>query len=253
MMKEVIKAHLNLYAVLQNLEDLVKLDSDMARLISDWDIAIQFSVRNGPAASVTFKNGTCRHKIGVHPRPTVKLYFTSPAHLNSMFDGKGKPIVLKGLTRIGFLKRDFSRLTERLVYYLKPDDGRLRDGGYVKINTILTLSTGIYAAKELALLEPSSRQIAGQIPHGTLQVEVLPDGPVICITFGAGRIAVQKGKTDAPMAKMVFKDLGTAHALLTGATDPFLAIAQGDIFLQGQIPIIDNMNLILDRVPAYLS
>jgi hypothetical protein len=253
MTKDLIKAHLNLCAVLQNLEDLVKLDGEMARLVHDWDVVVQFSVRNGPAASVTFKNGNCTHEVGRHPNPTIKLYFISPAHLNSMFDGKGTPIVLRGLTRIGFLKKDFTQLTERLSYYLKPDNNRLADEGYVKINTILTLNTAVHAAKELATLEPSSKRIAAETPHGTFQLEVLPDGPFACITLNADGISVRKGKCDAPMAKMVFKDLPAANAMLTGRLNAFLAVAQGDVILQGQLPIIDNVNLILDRVPAYLT
>jgi hypothetical protein len=52
---------------------------------------------------------------------------------------------------------------------------------------------------------------------------------------------------------MVFKDLPAANAMLTGRLNAFLAVAQGDVILQGQLPIIDNVNLILDRVPAYLT
>jgi hypothetical protein len=170
-----------------------------------------------------------------------------------MFDGKGTPIVLRGLTRIGFLRKDFTRLTERLSYYLKPDNNRLADKGYAKINTILTLNTAVHAAKELAALDPSSKRIAAETPRGSLQVEVLPDGPFACITLNADGISVRKGKCDAPMAKMVFKDLPAANAMLTGRLNAFLAVAQGDVILQGQLPIIDNVSLILDRVPAYLT
>lgn len=253
MADDLIKAHLNLYAVLQNLEDLVQLDAEMAQLARDWDITIQFAVRNGPAASLAFKNGTCRHQIGMHPSPTVKLFFLSPGHLNAMFDGKGMPIPLKGFSRLGFMQKDFAKLTERLEYYLKPDEKRLADPIYVRINTILTLNTAIHAVRELAMLEPSSKRIAASIPRGTLQAGVLPDGPNVNIRFETGGITVRKGVAEKPSAKMVFKDLATANALLTGRLDAFLAVAQGDVALLGQLPIIDNMNLILDRVPAYLS
>ena len=253
MSDDLIKAHLNLYAVLQNLEELIHLDVEMARLTQDWDITIQFVVRNGPAASLTFKSGRCRHQVGRHASPTVKLYFLSPGHLNAMFDGKGTPIPLRGFTRLGFMSKDFARLTDRLAHYLKPDDRRLADEAYVRINTILTLNTAFHAVKELALLEPVSKGIAAQIPRGGLQVEIMPDGPRVGITFEAGNITVRKGVMEKPMAKMVFKDLRTANALLTGKLNAFLAVAQGDILLQGQIPIIDNVSLILDRVPAYLS
>ncbi len=55
------------------------------------------------------------------------------------------------------------------------------------------------------------------------------------------------------MAKMAFKNLRVVNALLNGKLDGFLAVANGDVVLQGQLPMIDNLNLILDRVPRYLS
>ena len=115
MSDDAIKAQVNLYAVLQNLEDLVRLDSEMAELTKDWDTAIQFSVKNGPAAYVEFKKGECRHGVGRHAHPSIKLFFLSAEHLNRMFDGKANPIPLKGFTRLGFLKNEFTALTERLA------------------------------------------------------------------------------------------------------------------------------------------
>jgi hypothetical protein len=248
-----IKACLNLHAVLQNLEDLVKLDGQMAQLTRDWDLTVEFSVRHGPSAFLEFKKGTCRHGPTAHERPTVKLYFTSAEHLNRMFDGKATPIPLKGFLRLGFLKREFSQLTDRLTYYLKPELAKPADENYLKLNTILTLQTAIYAVKVLALLEPTSKKIAAHIPAGALQVEVLPAGPCLHLVFGKDGISVAKGPAERPMAKMAFKNLQVANALLTGKVDGFLAVANGDVVLQGQLPMVDSVNLILDRVPRYLA
>src|SRR5262249_40404600 len=145
-----IKAYLNLHAVLQNLEDLVKLDGQMAGLIKDWELTIDFVVRHGPSAFLEFKNGTCRHGTTAHERPSVRLYFTSAEHLNRMFDGKASPIPLKGFFRLGFLKTEFSQLTDRLTYYLKPELAKPGDENYLTVSTILTLQTAIYAVKVLA-------------------------------------------------------------------------------------------------------
>jgi len=58
---------------------------------------------------------------------TVVLGFASCAHLNKMFDGKGNPVPLWGFTKIGFLTGTFTKLTERMAYFLKPtDDGKTR-------------------------------------------------------------------------------------------------------------------------------
>ncbi len=250
---ELIKAHLNLNAVLQNLEDLVVLDKDMAQLTRAWDVVIQFAVTGGPVAHVAFSGGTCRHGVGPHPNPSVKLLFLSPAHLNKMFDGKGTPIPLKGFTRLGFLQKEFSKLTDRLTHYLKPANGAMSDPEFLKTNTILTLHTAAYAVRELAALEPTSHEVAAHTPNGVLQMEVLPDGPCAALTFAKGKVSVHKGRADAPMAKMAFKDMRVANELLSGKLDAFLAVAEGAISLQGQLPMIDNAGLILDRVGLYLS
>jgi hypothetical protein len=248
-----IKAYLNLHAVLQNLEDLVKLDEQSARLVKDWQVTVQFIVRNGPSAFVEFKNGVCRHGTTAYENPTVKLYFTSADHLNRMFDGKATPIPLKGFLRLGFLKREFAQLTDRLTYYLRPELGKPEDESYVRLNTILTLQTALYAVKVLAMLEPTSKKIAAHIPAGALQVEVLPAGPCLHLVFDKAGISVAKGPAKRPMAKMAFKNFQVANALLTDKLDGFLAVANADVVLQGQLPMVDNLNLILDRVPRYLA
>jgi len=253
MNESMLKAYLNLHAVLQNLEDLVKLDEEMAQLIKDWELTVEFSVRGGPEAFLEFKKGVCRHGPNAHENPTVKLYFTSAGHLNRMFDGKATPIPLKGFLRLGFLKREFAQLTNRLTYYLRPELGKLDDESYLKPNTVLTLQTALYAVKVLAMLEPTSKEIAAHIPAGVLEVEVLPAGPCLRLAFERSGISVAKGAAKCPMAKMAFKDYRVVHALLTGKLDGFLAVANGDVALQGQLPMVDNLNLILDRVPRYLA
>jgi hypothetical protein len=252
-MKDLIKAHLNLYAVLQNLEELGKLDESVGQMTKDWDLTIQFSVRNGPAAFVEFKKGVCRHGRGAHSHPTVKLYFLSPGHLNRMFDGQGTPIPLKGFARLGFLQKEFGALTKKLEYYLKPEEGRTYDAQYLRVNTTLTMYTAAYAVRELALLEPTCKKVAAATPPGIFQMGVMPSGPYVHLIFGPDSVEARKGSAAAPTALMTIKDLDAANQLLNGKLDAFKAVGQGDVRLQGVMPIIDNVGLILDRVEAFLK
>ncbi len=250
---ELVKANLNLYAVLRNLEDLSDHDVEIADEIKDWNISIQFSVMNGPCGYVEFKNGKCKFGEGKHISPDVKLFFTSPAHFNKMMDGDGSPIPLKGFTKLGFLMKDFPKVTDRLEYYLKPDEEKLKDPLYSKINTIFTLNTASFAVKEIALHDKMGKINASHIMNGKVMIEVLPDGPATYVEFNNGNISVNKGKTERPMAMMQFKDLVAANELLNNISDPFTAAASGDVLLRGQISMIESINLILDRIPTYLD
>jgi hypothetical protein len=250
---DLIKAHLNLFAVMQNLEDLVRVDREMADLTKTWNVSLQFTVKGGPKSYVTFKDGVCTVGRGKCKRPSVKLFFTSAGHLNNMFDGKSNPIPLKGLTRLGFLKNEFPKLTDRLEYYLKPTDELLKDKNFLEINTGFTMNTAAFAARELALLDPIGKLNAGHIHNGAVLMKISDDGPAVHITFENGNIEVIKGDVDKPMACLLFKNVEIANAFLNNRLDIFTAIAGGDVTAKGQTLMLDALSLILDRIPLYLS
>ncbi len=250
---ELIKANLNLYAVLKNLEDLVKYDPETASLTKDWDISIQFSVIDGPKAYIEFKNGVCSTGRGKYDNPLVWLYFFSPGHLNRMMDGKGNPVPLKGFTKLGFLTKEFSKVTERLEYFLKPTDELLKDQAYLELNTRLTMNTAAFATREIGLLDPLGKLAASRVGNGIVNMKILPEGPAVHISFKNGDIEPGKGEKEKPMALMHLKDLNVANDFLNGKTDAFTAIASGDVIIKGQTPMLDSMGLILDRIPYYLS
>ena len=51
---------------------------------------------------------------------------------------------------------------------------------------------------------------------------------------------------------MTFRDAGVAVALMEGRLDPFEGLATGDLVLSGQIGMLDDFLLILDRVEGFL-
>lgn len=252
MSHELVKARLNLYAVLQNLEELVRFDEPSAAQAKSWDVGIQFAVMGGPAATLLFKNGECRHVCGKEDAP-IKLLFRSPKHLNDMFEGKAMPIPLKGFSRLGFLKNDFKKLTDRLEYYLKGGGTRPANETYMKLATRLKLGTAAFAARELAEYDTDGKIVASATPDGALLIEVAPDGPAVSIVFKGGRAQVTKAKCLAPLAQMTFRGFDVADRVLGGTADVFQEIAQGHLMLSGRIPLIDSFSLLLDRIPRYLS
>ena len=248
-----IKAGINLHAILKNLEDLVAFDDDARKLIGNRKMCIRFSVKNGPEAWVKFEKGKCTVGRGKAPKPNVILWFSSCEHLNKMFDGKANPIPLKGFTKLSFLQKEFTQLTKRLEYFLRPENVEKLDEHYIKMNTNFTLTIAAYALPEIALFDERAKFTASHLPDGTLQMEVLPEGPDVYLEIKAGKITAGKGKIAHPDAMMIMKDAHVANDFLNGKTDSFTAIALGDVMIKGQIPILDGINLMLDRVINYIS
>lgn len=250
---DLVKANLNLYAVLKNLEDLAEYDSSMKELVSAWNISIQFTVRKGPSAYVVFKDGRCTVGRGRVKRPSIKLWFTSPGHLNRMFDGNANPVPMRGFTKLGFLAREFPKLTDRLAWYLKPSDELMNDRKYLELNTRMTLNTAAFAVPEIASADNDGVKIAAKIPDGTVMMRIMPSFHAVNISFSNGSASALKGDVARPSAVMAMKDVKVANDFLNGRTDAFTAIASGDVSIKGFIPILDAMSLLLDRVQHYLS
>lgn len=250
---QLIKAGINLYAVLKNLEDLIALDEECRNVIRGKNISIQFLVKHGPTAWINFENETCQVGQGVLKGAKVKLWFKSPEHLNKMFDGDANPIPLKGFTKLGFLTKDFPKITDKLEYYLKPEEVENPTEKYIAINTRFTLTVAAFALPEIAKYNKKAKITASHIPNGKIQLRVLPNDPAVFLTINNGEIIATKGTTSKPDAIMEMKDMQTANDFLNGKSNPFLAIASGDVIIWGITPMLDNLSLILDKVQKYVS
>ncbi|MGL1890560.1 MAG: hypothetical protein OCD02_02990 [Spirochaetaceae bacterium] len=243
-------ANINLYAVLRNLEDLCEMDLEMKDLIKDKNIRMQISVKNGPKGILRFKDGKCTFEKGKHPN-NVKLILTSPEHFNKMVDGEANPIPVKGFTKLNFLLKDFTVLTDKLSYYLKPTPELLKDKHYAKINTTLTAYTAFFALAEIGNTDPMGKLNGGRIPDGNISVTI-KEGPAVCLNAKAGFLTATKGIPQNVRAAMTFEDMKTAGDLLNGNIDSYTCVATKTLKLKGFLPMLDNMNKILGQVPAYL-
>ena len=58
-------AYINLYAVLGTLENLCEIVPEASAMLTNTKpISIGFEVKDGPSATITFKNGRCRMEQG---------------------------------------------------------------------------------------------------------------------------------------------------------------------------------------------
>lgn len=252
MIDELTMSNINLFAVLRNLEDLGELDDETKKVAAERNISIAFQVKDGADAVLTIHNGKFSLTRG-KGKSNIKLYFFSPAHLNKMFEGKAKPIPLKGFTKISFLTNEFTKLTDRLSYFLKPTENLLQNPVYQKINTILTANTAFFALAEIGNYDRVGKMNASRIDDGVISISVLNGGPAINITAKDGRLQTAKGAGISPRAYMSFSNMETANAILNGKLDSYTCIGTGDFQVKGFIPMLDNMNKLLYQVPSYLK
>ncbi len=250
-MDQLTKANINLHAILRNLKDLCEMDKESFDLVKDKNLTIQFVVKGGVNGSLSFKNGKVSYENGVYPCK-IKLYFTSPEHLNAMFDGTKMPIPLKGFTKISFLQNEFKKLTDRLSYFLKPTDELLKNPEHFEINTYLTAYTAFFALSEIANHDSLGKINAKRVPDGIINI-LAKDGPGLQLIVKGGHIIAKQGISDNPRAVMEFSDLKTVNDVLNGKSDIYTAIGEDKFGLKGFIPMLDNLNKLLDQVPAYVQ
>lgn len=245
-------ANINIFAILRNLEDLCELDEECRKLIDGKEITIQLSVINGPKALMEFKNGGVKIKNGVG-NSHMKLYFKSPSHLNAMIDGTSNPIPIKGFKEIQFLKKEFTQLTNKLSYYLKPNEELLNDSEYFRINTVLTFYAAFMALSQIGNYDPIGKLNASRIPDGVMSIVVMNGGPSVFMEVKEGKLEVKKGIHKSPRAIMEFDSLETANELLNGKVDSYSCIAAEKVRIKGYVPMIDNFNKLLSQVSLYLK
>lgn len=250
--EEKIKAGVNLYAVIKNIEQLVVLDPEIKELVKNWNISIEFRVKSGPIASVRFKDGNCKVIKGKFKKVNVVLFFMSESHLNKMFDGKANPIPLKGFTKLGFLDKEFSKVTDKLEYYLKPTPELLTDKEYLNINTIFTLTTAINALPVIMEFDPKAKLTGSHLTKGSLLIRV-ENGPSAFVNTDKNFLEVVDDSSEEATCEMIIKDIAIANKFFSGDLEIFSALAKQDIKIVGQTYLLDNIGLILDRIPIYVN
>lgn len=246
------KAAINLFAVLRNLEDLCRVDEQASALIRGRRESVHFKMKNGPAASLIFSDGTCT-MTDTGENASVKLYFRSTEHFNRMIDGQGKPIPLKGFTRLGFLTGPFTGLTKRLEYYLQPEPERLKNPDYFRLHTMLLLNTAARAVACIGNYDPVGKLIAQRIPDGVISLSVLESGQEIFLQAKQGLLKAMSQTPEPPRSFMVFDTIRSAHDALAEQADVHELIVKEKIRLKGLLPMIQHMNDLLPRVSLFLK
>lgn len=252
---QTVLAYCNLFGVLGAIPELLRIDGHAKALVSGQTVSIGFSVKNGPAATLFFRDGSAELREGC-ACCQIKLWFSSCKKFNSMIDGVGNPLPVSGFFKLGFLLKEFKALTDLLSSYLRPAEGAPEDPDFLVRSTKLMLHVIAGATAQVANHDAVGKFSASNIVDGAIQLTVgdlRNGGAAIAVRAQEHRLSVLQELPETTMSEMQFADYETARALFDGKINAVAAVGSGRVRVFGMISQIDNVNRILDRVSLYLS
>ncbi len=245
-------AYINMYAILGTLENLCQIVPEASELLKGKKpLSIGFEVKDGPSATLYFKNGKCRMEQGCGACD-VKLPFSSCEKFNGLIDGTVTPIPSKGFTHIGFLLKQFVGLTDILTKYLRASEEDLKDPVFFNRSTELMLYTIGVAIAQIGNNDEIGKFSASHIADGSVCIGI-KNGPAVELVCKDHRLITVKKAPEKYRAAMVFESIEIARALFDGNVNALACIGTGKIEMHGLVSMLDNVNRILDRVALYLA
>ncbi|MCQ2462503.1 MAG: hypothetical protein MJ177_03745 [Clostridia bacterium] len=246
-------AYINLYGILGSLENLCELDPKASELAKvKKPVTIGIDVTGGPSATLIFKNGHCRMEQGIE-NCQVLLPFGSCEKFNGLIDGTVTPLPVKGFSKIGFLLKNFTKLTDILSGYLQPADPTLLDDPtFFEISTKLMFNLITVAISQIANNDNIGMFSASNTPDGIVEMSIKG----VCsstIRVRDHHFVTIKQAPESYRAKMEFGDIHLARDLFDGKVNALACIGMGTITMSGLCSMLDNVNRILDRVGLYLA
>ncbi len=245
-------AHINMYGILGTLENLCDIVPEASALLEGKKpISIGLEVKDGPSATLYFKNGKCRMEQGCSACD-VKLPFSSCEKFNGLIDGTTTPIPSKGFQHIGFLLKTFTALTDVLTKYLQPNEDDLNDTEFFEKSTTLMLYVIGVAIAQIGNNDQVGKFSAKAIEDGSVLMGI-KDGPAIEVVCKEHRLITIKRTPTKYRAAMIFDSIETARGLFDGKLNALGCIGTGKIEMHGLVSMLDNINRILDRVALYIG
>ena len=247
-----VLARCNLYAVLGAIPHLLRLDPIAAEMVKGKRIKIGFSVKNGPKGTLILNDGKADMVKGTEGCD-IKLWFPSAEKFNALLDGKGTPIPVSGFQHIGFLLKGFTKLTDRLSAYLRPDPEMLKDPVFFATSTTLMLYVIGRAIVQIGNHDKVGMFSASNIVDGKILLGI-GDGLAVAIHAKDNHLMFNPATNPCGVSsRMVFDSMTTARDLFDGKINAIAAVGLGKVRVGGMISQVDNINRILDRVALYLA
>ncbi len=250
-----VLARLHLGAILPLLEDIAAYDPEIREATGDWNVTLQFQLPGGdPATALEFKQGKLiAHRIGVKGSK-VTLTFKDARFLNEVFQGRSKKSPRPNLQGLFHLKKltGLDPVLGKLEHYLKPSAELLQNPETFDFCARLNLYALAYGIKVVGEHDPEMSPVVSHLPDGVLEIRVT-GGPSAHIGVKEGQFFPGRGPAEKPNAVLEISDLNTAWAMLQGTLDLYAAVGSEKIKLRGNLPLLDGINPLLDRLALYLS
>ncbi len=252
MTPDAIRARIFLHGVLAQIPAVCAGDAESRELVRGWRTSIQFAQAGGPAASLRFRDGAVTFEPVRRTAPGLSLWYPSDRALVRSFTGKGMPIPLFGVWRVGLL-RALPTLTRRLSYYLslgEPDGG----GGDQALTLALRmrLDALVRSVAVLAAVDARARRTLREAPDGSIALRA-PGMADVAARKRGERLTIEPQPEAAPNLTLTFASVRCGHDLLAGRLEPAAAIGLGSIELRGQTLLADAVFHVVGDVQMLLA
>jgi hypothetical protein len=250
-----VKAFVNLYAAIGTLEKYIELDPEAKNIAEKHNLVIRFQVKDGPDGVLVFKDGTAK----VTPfdgkiRTDIHLYCAGPEKFNAVVDGKGMPIPLKGLMKtlsfMGKPESPFNILSGRMGDIMRGKN--IDTPEKKKLSTLLAFYAMAAAIAQIGNEDEIGSLAMKRIPEGDILLEI-KDAAYATITKKDGKLICRFARCEKPKAIMSFNSIEVAGDLINGKIGAMDCLSKGMLEMKGFIPMLDNLNKVLNLVPRYLA
>jgi len=249
---ELLRAKTFLKAALPLLEDVVAANPDLQKMISKWNCAVQFQVKNEePAAHLLFEGGALKVVQGKHPKPAIAFTFKKLEDMNSFFTGKNVLFGIKGLTHILLLMK-VVKILMKLKMLMPTYKCKNEAEKVLKVQLLLYMVS--QALQEMSngndeyivrLTQTARKKI--------IEWTVKPDGPAAWIRMDEGKIKAFKGRCDRrPYVAMDFTDIDGALKVLTSEVGALDATRQQLVSFRGTAEYGIKVGNLMTRVSNLL-
>ncbi|PIU62729.1 MAG: hypothetical protein COS84_10240 [Armatimonadetes bacterium CG07_land_8_20_14_0_80_40_9] len=253
MEEELMRANIYLYVILPLLEEVVKEDKKMAKMVRKWRCVVQFQVRDKEiSAHLVFSGGDLKVKRGTYPAPTITISFKDVENLNQTFSGKKSAMPkVKGIWHIFLLLKVLKLLN--FLQILLPEK-EVTDPELRRLKVKMLLYAAVFALGELSKGDEYVKRTIQSSSDRIVQWRVKPEGPFAYAKMDKTGIEAFKGIHDkGSYVSMELRDLDAAYDVLTGKVDALKAVGQRMIVFRGAVGYGEKVGALMKRVEEFLN